>query len=77
MTAPQKNDGSDIRNALRLVALVGLVISGNILTGAWAGINLDAHFQTNRLLTATGILVGLTVGLAMAVWLLLRASPPR
>ncbi len=77
MTPPHNRDGSDIRNAMRLVALVGLVITGNILTGTWAGINLDKHFQTNGLLTAAGILTGLVLGLAMAVWLLLRASPPR
>ena len=77
MTPPHNSDGSDIRNAMRLVALVGLVITGNILTGTWAGINLDTHFQTNGVLTAAGIFSGLGVGLGLAIWLLLRASPPR
>jgi hypothetical protein len=75
MTRPEKKDGYEIRSALRLVGLVGGLMSASILTGTWAGIKLDAALALQGPATVAGALAGVALGLAGSAWLLLQASP--
>tara|TARA_R110001592_G_scaffold177170_1_gene417453 strand:- start:77 stop:310 length:234 start_codon:yes stop_codon:yes gene_type:complete len=74
MIPPKQQDGKRVRDALRLVALVGLTISASILTGTWVGFNLDRVIPADGLWTVLGILAGLLAGLLIAGWLLYRET---
>jgi hypothetical protein len=75
MNQPASDDGYRTRSALRLVGLVGLIVSGGILTGTWIGFKLDDYFGGSGTITAVGVLFGVVVGLGLAVRLLLREMP--
>jgi hypothetical protein len=77
MIPPADGEGSATRSALRLVGLVGFLVSASILTGTWVGIKLDQTLQTQGIVTALGILLGLFIGLGLAGWLLLRETQYR
>jgi len=74
MNSPENDEGAGIRRALRLVGLVGFLVSAGILTGTWAGIKLEARFQTGGIATASGIFLGLFAGVGLAAGLLLREA---
>ncbi len=74
MIPPPNGEGFAIRSALRLVGLVGFLVSASILTGTWVGIKLDQALETQGIVTALGILLGLFIGLGLAGWFLLRET---
>ena len=74
MNRPANDDGYETRSALRLVGLVGLTVSGGILTGTWIGFKLDRYFAGHGAITAIGVLAGVIAGVVSAAWLLLRET---
>ena len=80
MILPAQGEGSAIRRALRLVGLVGFLVSASILTGTWLGVKLDAALQSHGVLTALGVVLGVFTGLGTAGALLfreVRQQPPQ
>ena len=59
-----------LQNALRLVGLVGLLISVSILTGLGIGIKVEERIPSGGALKVLGLLLGVFVGLGLAAWLL-------
>lgn len=74
MNPPRHDDGAAIRRALRLVGVVGLLVSAGILTGLWAGINLEQRLHSGGLVPMLGVLSGLLVGLGLSGGLLWREA---
>lgn len=80
MTPPVYDEGAGTRRAFRLVGVPGILVVACILTGTAGGIKLDGLFDTGGAFTALGVLAGVGAGLALAGWVLIRASgggPPR
>ena len=70
---------SGMQNALRLVGLVGVLISVSILTGLWLGIKVEERMPSGGVVKVIGLLLGVFVGMGLAAWIVWseanRSSP--
>lgn len=75
MKPPISPPETSLKSAFQLLGQVGLTMMACILTGAWAGIKLDAWWNTRGIAAAAGILLGTLGGAVTTGYLLYRSIP--